>query len=381
MTTVWVVNEWGANDPLTIGLGDAVLRLNALAAQTGVNLSVKHATAGMLPTLNVQSVDVVVICQVCPSATSALPGASPGWMTSETAVLPLLKSAADAAQLAPYLKGRNALICDTASKAFSSRLFDEIATLAVQLRPAKKVFVSYQRKATPSAALQLVDELQALGFDTFLDERSILPAADIDAEIGYRLNDVDLVILLVTSQLPSSRWVLKEIEFAHNAKLGILAIDCDSSGTPAAVFKHLHDDEVLTLTHPILDPADSFSSSDLPRILDEVRQERVSGITRRVADLVPAAADQLESRYPGLVRGGERLGSLQVEGVPGLTQVVPFRPTPELLWQFRQKHLGQRVDVIHPESVPLDPRVAALEWLLLPVELEVKVHHVRKLWV
>jgi hypothetical protein len=249
------------------------------------------------------------------------------------------------------------------------------------MRPAKKVFISYQRAATLAAAHQLADELQGIGFDTFLDERSIPRGADIDAEIGYRVNDVDLVVLLVTSKLQSSPWVLKEIEFAHNAKLGIIAVDCDSSGAPPALFRHIHDDEVLTLTHAILDPADSFSGVDLPRILERVRQERVSSIARRVADLVPAAADQLGQWHPGRVRAGERLGEIEVEGIPGLTQVVPFRPTPELLWQLRRRHQGRRIDVIHPESVPLDPRVVALEWLLLPVELEVEVHHAKKLWV
>ncbi|MGC4086731.1 MAG: toll/interleukin-1 receptor domain-containing protein [Polyangiaceae bacterium] len=373
MATVWLIDESGRG-----GLNDVIGQLEEFAHQFGVNLRVEKKAASEFHELLAQPADVVVVHQN-PDA-SLLSEAAPACFAHGCAVLPVVEAADDAKKLRPYLKAKNALIRGANPSAFASRLFDEVLTLAALLRPIRKVFISYQRSATLAAAHQLADELQALGFEAFLDERSIPAATDVDAEIGYRLNDVDLVILLATSQLHLSEWVAKEIEFCHNAKIGIFAVNCDSSSV-SELFRFIHDDQVLTLNHDIIDPSDGFSAQDLPRVLERVREERVSGIARRVADLLPAAADQLESRYPGKVRGGDKLGEIQVDQIAGVTQVVPFRPTPEVLWELRQRHQDQRLDVIHPESVPADPRVVALEWLMLPVELGMEVHRVQKLWI
>jgi hypothetical protein len=65
-----------------------------------------------------------------------------------------------------------------------------------------------------------------------------------------------------------------------------------------------------------------------------------------------------------------------------MTQVLPFRPTAEVLFELRCSTASTRdeVVVVHPENVPLDPRVLALRWLCLPVEQKVELRSAHRLW-
>lgn len=138
------------------------------------------------------------------------------------------------------------------------------------MRTARRVFVSYQLRETPAAAHQLADELQRLGYEALLSERSTLLGAELDAEIGRRFNGVDLVILLACSPLHAPARLLQDIESARRARFGMIAIDCDAGCAPSALFTYVHADQVLSLTHAIIDPDDPFSATDLSRILEQV---------------------------------------------------------------------------------------------------------------
>jgi len=378
MPTVWIVDEAQGN------LGDLEGTLKELCARSpGIQLPLGKSAA--FATLPVQAGDVVVIEQ---HLHSQLPNVAPNWLTVDVHLLPVIAQAADAARLKPYLKGKNALVRGVlAPNAFLEVLADEVITRAVLARQTRNVFISYQRSATLGVARDLASALQSEGFSTFLDEQSIRPGGDIDAEIAYRLNDVDLVVLLATETLQFSEWVHKEICFASNALIGVLAVDCDGSSRDpssalAPLYTVLGQDRVRRLDPPIAASKDALSTANQDVVLEALRQQRVACIARRIAELVPAAVESLERHHPqGTIVSGPLLGDLRVQSDTERTRVLPFRPTADALWDARQAHPGHKLNIVHPENVPDDPRVRALRWLTLPVEIEVELQDVKRLWI
>jgi hypothetical protein len=217
MPTVWIVDEAQGN------LGDLGGTLKDLCARSpGIQLPVSKPALATFASLLVQAGDVVVVEQQHPN--SQLPNVAPNWLTADVHVLPVIAQPADAARLKPYLKAKNALVRGLlAPNVFLDVLADEVVTRAVLARQTRNVFISYQRSATLGVARDLASTLQAEGFSTFLDEQAIRPGGDIDAEIAYHLNDVDLVVLLATESLQFSEWVHKEICFATNALIGVVS--------------------------------------------------------------------------------------------------------------------------------------------------------------
>lgn len=374
MLNVWFIDDEPDSSREVAG------RISSFASATKTNIRVHQTTATPHRTPPIAAGDVVVVFPKTVQSTLPTDGS---WLPTDCAVLPVVAQVSDAAALPAYLAQYNVVARSNFDETnFTDVLADEILSQALLLRRERSVFISYRRSETSAFARQLSSELQARGYVVFHDARSIAPGVKFADEIAYRLNDVDLVILLTTANTALSAWVMKEITFAHNAKIGILALDCDRTGISANEVRQLLDDsEVLDVGRNITDGSPALSAAEMEVVLARLLDLRVTNIVRRMANVMPVAIELFERSGAPVVSGSE-LGQLHVgtAPVPDLVQVLPFRPTPEILFDLHCSTAAQ-VIVAHPENAPNDPRALALKWVCLPVEQKVRLLDASKLWI
>jgi hypothetical protein len=90
------------------------------------------------------------------------------------------------------------------------------------LRSDRRLFISYRRVESQGIAIQLYENLDALGFDVFLDTRGVPPATDFQGVLWHRLADSDIVVLLDTPGFRASRWTREELARANATSIQIL---------------------------------------------------------------------------------------------------------------------------------------------------------------
>jgi hypothetical protein len=104
----------------------------------------------------------------------------------------------------------------------------ELATAMLEcvglLRRQRRVFVSYRRSESRSAALQMHDSLNARGFDVFLDTHSIRPGDPFQDVLWHRMCDSDVMVMLDTPTYFDSRWTRQEFGRARAKDIHILRI-------------------------------------------------------------------------------------------------------------------------------------------------------------
>ncbi|MCW2286831.1 hydrogenase maturation factor [Rhodoblastus acidophilus] len=92
------------------------------------------------------------------------------------------------------------------------------------LRRQRRVFVSYRRVESRSAALQLHDLLAARGFDVFLDTHDIRPGDPFQDVLWHRLVGSDVMVMLDTPGYFDSRWTRQEIGRARAKDIQVLRV-------------------------------------------------------------------------------------------------------------------------------------------------------------
>lgn len=92
------------------------------------------------------------------------------------------------------------------------------------LRRQRRVFVSYRRIESRSAAMQLHDLLTARGFDVFLDTHDILPGEPFQDVLWHRLCDSDVMVMLDTPTYFESKWTRQEIGRARAKEIHVLRV-------------------------------------------------------------------------------------------------------------------------------------------------------------
>ncbi|UPL50214.1 toll/interleukin-1 receptor domain-containing protein [Hymenobacter sublimis] len=92
------------------------------------------------------------------------------------------------------------------------------------LRRTRKLFISYRRKESKVAAIQLYEHLDSCGFDVFLDTLSIRPGEPFQEVLWHKLSDTDVVILLDTPGYLQSRWTSEELAKASAMSIGIIQV-------------------------------------------------------------------------------------------------------------------------------------------------------------
>ena len=92
---------------------------------------------------------------------------------------------------------------------------------------ASKTFISHKADAKALAA-QVRDELGQFGFDAFVAHEDIEPTKEWEKEILSALEEMELMIPLLTNSFRSSDWTGQEIGFAIAREVPIIPIRLDS---------------------------------------------------------------------------------------------------------------------------------------------------------
>ena len=106
--------------------------------------------------------------------------------------------------------------------------FQELAVALLEcvglLRRQRRVFVSYRRAESSTAAIQLHDHLSSRGFDVFLDTHDIRPGEPFQDVLWNRLCDSDVMVMLDTPKYFDSKWTRQEIGRARAKEIQILRV-------------------------------------------------------------------------------------------------------------------------------------------------------------
>ena len=144
-----------------------------------------------------------------------------GLVDCSTPVIPAVTTLDDFPdQVPPKIRPINGFKIGTDLNPLASRALE----LLHLLRDKRRIFLSYRRKESRNAALQLYQELEAKSFDTFLDTHSVQPAVEFQSELWHRMADSDLIVLLYTPEVLASDWVHQELTQADSMGVTILQI-------------------------------------------------------------------------------------------------------------------------------------------------------------
>ncbi len=99
-----------------------------------------------------------------------------------------------------------------------------------------KVFISHSSE-DQRIAYDLADNLRASGIDVWRDDE-IFPGSNWAMEVGKRLEDSDLMVVLVTPNSSNSEWVNREVQYAMTSGdykgrvVPVVIGDSDAAGLP-----------------------------------------------------------------------------------------------------------------------------------------------------
>jgi hypothetical protein len=205
----------------------------------------------------------------------------------------------------------------------------ELATALLEcvglLRAQRRLFVSYRRVESRSAAVQLHDALSGRGYDVFLDTHDIRPGGQFQDQLWHRLCDTDVMVMLDTPGYFDSRWTAQEIGRARAKGIYILRVVWPGH-TPVR-FTDIAD------TH-YLKPAElrrsdgGLKNSVIDRIsldIERLRSRALAARHRLMTGRLAAEAESVGCVVEGVGRhraiairlaGGDRLWAYPVIGVP-----------------------------------------------------------------
>jgi hypothetical protein len=313
-------------------------------------------------------------------------------------IIPVARTAAEAGQVlgASSIGHLNALRQDQYGKGneWVAALVDEVLAHLWVRRMRKRLFISYKRKDSAGVARQLFDRISRLGFEVFLDESTIGPADDFQARLKWWLNDADLLVLLASPNLESSRWVLEEIAFAQNHGIGVLAlewpkevyegtIEFDSEAkvrSPPKILDALMADQRMTLERAWFTEASGSSPPDfiagekselhgdrLNEVVAECFRRRTIGLRDRLVDVLTVAKEHLAAK--GQVASQDEVGDLLFDqnNERHLVRILPFRPDTTVFYNLGEAAELAKARVagcLYTEPSPAHAEVVALHWCL-----------------
>lgn len=145
-------------------------------------------------------------------------------LSASVVIIPVVESIENFPRLVPNsLAGINGM-----EIAQGRNSLDGVVNLVLEnlglLRKTRRLFISYRRTDSSKEALQLKHELDACGYDVFLDTHSVAKGDDFQEVLWQRLADSDVVILLDTPGFMESRWTKEELAQASAMTLGLVQI-------------------------------------------------------------------------------------------------------------------------------------------------------------
>ena len=242
---------------------------------------------------------------------------------------------------------------------------EAVAALILELlglmRSHRRLFISYRRTESATAALQLHGRLDARSFDVFLDTLSVRPADRFQETLWHRMADADLVVLLYTQSVLESGWVAEELDRASGMGITVLQV----------IWPEVKRDRRTELLEPRYLKTEQFEDEACTRLepaaLDdlavEVERLRARALAAREALLVGNLCDL--ARLSGLEPTVQptRYVDLRCLNDGATTRVIPALGVPDALAVQQCALLPEMA--IKPSSVVLlyDALSVAKSWL------------------
>lgn len=183
---------------------------------------------------------------------------------------------------------------------------DRIVNIALEsfelLNSTRKIFISYKRNESTSAAVQLFEALESHNFDVFLDTHSIGKGEVFQEELWHKMTDCDVIVLLNTPDFLKSHWCKEEFAEAGAKQIGIVQLVWPNHNIKMDDTSHISYPKQLIKENFINDLFDDKVLSKLkPDIVEEIIQEVESVRARNLA----ARQDNLITEFRNIA---ERLG-------------------------------------------------------------------------
>jgi hypothetical protein len=221
----------------------------------------------------------------------------------------------------------------------------------------QRIFISYRRDDTAKLAEQLFDRLHHEGFDVFLDRFSINPGVNFQNRLYQELADKAMVIFLESPTFITSSWIQLEIDFAKKYRLGLLALNIDSSPMITSI-----DSEYRTnLTR---NSSELLDKSTLADLVIYIREQHSIALFRKKNYLKKNIIEALEN--VGATTTIDNNGFISVNNKTGiLNYKIWATPRPPAVNDYHytdiSHSIGERV-IVGPEFQE-DKRVRLNSWL------------------
>ncbi len=242
------------------------------------------------------------------------------------------------------LRGINgfALTSHTEVDALVNRILEGLSLL----RQSRRLFISYRRVESRTAAIQLYEQFDASGFDVFLDTHSIKPGEPVQDELWHRLVDTDVVVLLNTPGFFESRWTSEELAKASAMSIGVVQLIYPGH-TPddyASLCFPIYLEQSHFVSHDYKNPNALFTQDALKLIAGQVEAVRARSLAARQDGIIQeftAAATKLSvdaHLQPEKIitlknKSGANVAIIPTVGVP---QALTYNQTEELIKRIHQ---------------------------------------------
>ena len=209
----------------------------------------------------------------------------------------------------------------------------------------QKIFISYRRTDTSAFAEQLFDRLNHGGFEVFLDRFSINPSVNFQNRLYQELADKAMILLVESPTYQRSKWVQYEIDFAKKYRLGLLAINTNSSPKVIAV-----DDEYRR--NVSLDTLGNLDSPSLDILVQEIKQQHSSALYRKRYYLTTNIVAALQNK--GATIHLDANGFISVANTRGTEYKIWATPRPPKVTDYHYSDIsnpvGEKV-IVGPEFI------------------------------
>ncbi len=187
------------------------------------------------------------------------------------------------------------------------------------LRRQRRVFISYRRVESQTAASQLHDLLSARGFDVFLDTHDIRPGDPFQDMLWHRLCDSDVMIMLDTPTYLDNKWTRQEFARALTKEIHILRV----------VWPEHQPSRLTELAKTIY-----LDSNDLVGVGGPIRTQKADEIALSVERL---RSRSIASRYlliTGRLRADVQKFGATIEGIGAHRAIVVRLPDDRRIWAY-----------------------------------------------
>jgi hypothetical protein len=193
------------------------------------------------------------------------------------------------------------------------------------LRRQRRVFVSYRRVESRSAAMQLHDRLSARGFDVFLDTHDIRPGEPFQDVLWNRLCDSDVMVMLDTPTYFESKWTRQEIGRARAKEIQVLRVvwpnHLPNKLTDMSETLYLSQSELLGPDGPLIEK----TADNIVLAVESLRSRSIASRFMSIAGKLRASVEMIGATVEGVgahramsirLLDGDRVWAYPVVGIP-----------------------------------------------------------------